>query len=92
MSAPSSAPSYCPHCGAVLLYNEVERARQRIYDALCYLRGRDDEFHLMEISIPWESGALHALDWVLARPGAEWFDRHLESLRKIDWPGHGGMG
>jgi hypothetical protein len=63
---------------------EILRARVCINDAIRFLRGgRESELHLIEPSLSFEMGALHALDWVLGVSGGEWFVRHLHALSKI---------
>jgi hypothetical protein len=64
---------------------EVLRARQSIQTAIRFLRGgRDDELHLIEPDLLFESGALHAINWMLDLPGGEYFARHLAGIRSIE--------
>lgn len=61
------------------------QARDQIKLAIRFLRdGRDDEFHLIEGSLSFESGALHAIEWMLGLSGGAWFARHLEALKMIE--------
>ena len=60
-------------------------ARDQIKLVIRYLRdGRDDEFHLIEGSLSFESGALHAIEWMLGLSGGVWFARHLAALKLIE--------
>jgi hypothetical protein len=60
-------------------------AREQIKMAIRFLRdGRDDEFHLIEGTLSFESGALHALEWMLGLSGGVYFARHLEALKMIE--------
>ena len=64
--------------------DQLIEARQRIALAIRYLRdGRRDEFHLIEPTLSFESGALHALDWVIGLSGAIYFERHLNALDTV---------
>lgn len=62
--------------------DEIQAARERIQSAIDYLRGVKGEYHLIEPTLSFESGALHALDWILGYPGGAYFEAHLEALRK----------
>jgi hypothetical protein len=65
-------------------YDGILAARERVAAAIQFLRsGAPDEFHLIEPSLSFESGALHAIDWILGNPGGAYFEAHLESLRAL---------
>lgn len=64
---------------------EIRQARHTIQSAIQYLRGgRDDELHLIEADLLFESGAYHAMAWLLDQPDGVWFARHLAGLRSIE--------
>jgi hypothetical protein len=66
-------------------YGDIQVARDRIQLTIEFLRSKRGEFHLVEPSLSFESGALHALEWVLGNaPGGNYFEAHLESLRVVE--------
>ena len=72
-------PAVIPDTGQIL------DARRQISEVIRYLRGgRDDELHLIEADLNFEMGAIHAIDWILGRPGGEWFLRHLAGIKTIE--------
>lgn len=66
-------------------FGEILRARATVENAMRFLRGgKESEIHLIEADLLFESGALHAIDWMLGLPEGEWFLRHLDGLRRIE--------
>jgi hypothetical protein len=69
---------------AVPTLTEILRAREQVALTIQFLRdGRRDEFHLIEPTLSFESGALHALAWVLGLSDGKYFADHLAALDTI---------
>lgn len=66
-------------------HEELLRARKSLQATILFLRGGDTgDFHLIEPSLSFESGALYAIEWALGLEAGELFAAHLGCLKAIE--------
>jgi len=70
----------CEHCG--IDPGRILRARQAVLEAACQL-GLDPDRCVVAPNLEYETGALHALEWVLGAGGEQFFELHVAALEKL---------
>ena len=78
MTGPLLLP--CAHCGVDP--GRILRARQAVLDAARQL-GLNPGRCVVTPNLEYETGALHALEWVLGAGGEQFFELHVAALEKL---------